>query len=170
MSEGTYQRVTNPVEEDLTGNNGGLTKKILRHGDKVYNDAEGNNRPTKGSKVVMHYTGHLGSESGPVFDSSHNRNKPFDFTLGVRQVILGWDKTVATMQKGEKVMCKISPDYGYGNSTVGPIPAGSTLYFEMELMGWKAPSEAGSGADNNEGLMTSFVLIFMAVMIFLYFW
>ena len=53
------------------------------------------------------------------------------------QVILGWDKAVATMRKGEKADVRIAPDYAYGNSGVGPIPGGSTLLFEIELLGWR---------------------------------
>lgn len=57
-------------------------------------------------------------------------------------VILGWDKGVATMTKGEVCVLTCSPDYGYGGQGVGPIPPNSTLEFEVELLGWK---DAGEG-------------------------
>ena len=52
-------------------------------------------------------------------------------------VILGWDKGVATMQRGEICILKLSPHYAYGSGGVGPIPPNSTLIFEVELVGWR---------------------------------
>ena len=93
--------------------------------------------PKKGQTCVMHYTGWL--TNGKKFDSSVDRGKPFEFTLGVGQVIKGWDKGVATMKVGGKVKLTIPPELGYGSRAVGGglIPANSTLVFEVELLGVK---------------------------------
>lgn len=82
----------------------------------------------------MHYTGKLISD-GSVFDSSHKRNKPFSFTIGIGQVIRGWDEGVMSMKLGEKAVLKISSDYGYGARGAGHvIPANADLSFEVELL------------------------------------
>ncbi len=85
-----------------------------------------------GDMITVHYVGTL--TSGQVFDSSRDRNQPFNFTLGAGQVIKGWDEGVAGMKVGGKRRLVISPDYGYGASAVGPIPPNSTLIFEVELL------------------------------------
>ena len=92
---------------------------------------DGVNRPKKGNKVTVHYTGKL--LNGKVFDSSVTRGKPFVFTLGMGEVIKGWDEGVARMSLGEKAILTCPPDYAYGNQAVGGdlIPANSTLKFEV---------------------------------------
>jgi FKBP-type peptidyl-prolyl cis-trans isomerase len=71
---------------------------------------------------------------GTKFDSSLDRNQPFSFVLGAGRVIQGWDQGVRGMKAGEKRKLTIPPDLGYGSSAVGPIPANSTLIFEVELL------------------------------------
>jgi hypothetical protein len=84
--------------------------------------------------MIMHYTGTL--TDGTPFDSSKNPGRgPFEFCLGARQVILGWEKGVASMTKGEKAILRCAPDYAYGSSGTGPIPPNATLLFEVELLG-----------------------------------
>ena len=90
-----------------------------------------------GDTVTVHYVGTL--TDGRIFDSSLDRNMPFTFTLGVGQVIRGWDEGVAGMREGGKRMLVISPDYAYGGQTIGGIPANSTLIFEVELLEVKKP-------------------------------
>ena len=76
---------------------------------------------------------------GTVFDSSVTRGTPFEFTLGAREVILGWDKGVATMKKGEKAILECAPEYAYGDMGAGGvIPPKATLRFEVELLKIKA--------------------------------
>lgn len=85
-----------------------------------------------GDRVSVHYTGTL--KDGTKFDSSLDRGQPFSFDLGAGQVIRGWDLGVAGMKIGGKRKLVISPELGYGARPTGPIPANSTLIFEVELL------------------------------------
>jgi FK506-binding protein 1 len=82
----------------------------------------------------MHYVGTLASD-GKKFDASKDRNKPFEFTIGVGQVIQGWDEGVTQMSLGEKANLAITSDYGYGSRGAGgAIPPNADLNFEVELL------------------------------------
>ena len=87
----------------------------------------------KGKIVRVHYTGWL--TTGEKFDSSVDRNEPFEFVLGEGQVIAGWDQGVATMRVGDKVKLTIPSDLAYGDQGYpGAIPPKATLVFEVELL------------------------------------
>ena len=87
-----------------------------------------------GTRVTVHYTGHLTDVNGKVFDSSVARNEPFQFVLGAGQVIEGWDKGIVGMKIGGSRVLTIPPTMGYGMQDYGPIPGGSTLVFEVQLL------------------------------------
>ncbi len=90
-------------------------------------------QPTVGKAVKVHYTGWL--ENGTKFDSSLDRNTPFEFVIGVGQVVPGWDEGVMTMRVGGKRKLVVPPQLGYGAAGAGGvIPPNATLIFEVELL------------------------------------
>ena len=101
----------------------------------VYNvTQEGTGEQAKAGDIVrVHYTGKL--LNGKKFDSSYDRNQPFEFSLGAGQVIKGWDEGIALMKVGEKATLIIPSNLGYGEREIpGVIPANSTLVFDVELI------------------------------------
>ena len=120
---------TEPNEPiDLSGD-GGVTKKILKEGT--------GESPPKGYKVTAHYTGTLQSD-GSKFDSSRDRKKEFEFTVGTGQVIKAWDLGFASMKIGEHAILTCRSDYAYGDRGSPPkIPGGATLLFDVELLGFE---------------------------------
>jgi FKBP-type peptidyl-prolyl cis-trans isomerase FkpA len=92
---------------------------------------------TTGSMVTVHYSGWLfaNGEQGAMFDSSKQRNSPFQFDLGAGRVIKGWDEGVAGMQVGGQRTLIIPPQLGYGaRGAGGVIPPNATLKFDVELL------------------------------------
>ena len=103
---------------------GGLLKEVFCEGSGEL--------PSAGMEITAHYTGRL--LDGSVFDSSVTRGQPFKFGLGEGRVIKGWDRSFATMKKGEKAFLVCGPGYAYGESGSGAqIPPNSTLRFEVEV-------------------------------------
>ena len=110
----------------------GMTKTAS--GLQYRDDTEGAGmEATRGKRVSVHYTGRL--DDGTKFDSSRDRNEPFAFTLGVGQVIAGWDEGVSGMRVGGKRTLVIPAALGYGSRGAGGvIPPGATLLFDVELL------------------------------------
>jgi FKBP-type peptidyl-prolyl cis-trans isomerase len=111
-------------------------KQLQKEDVKVGDGAEAR----AGRVVRVHYTGWLydasqASKRGQKFDSSKDSGQPFDFTLGAREVIPGWDEGVAGMKVGGTRILTIPPDMGYGaRGAGGVIPPNATLVFEVELL------------------------------------
>ncbi len=116
---------SNTVMDNLQTTPSGLKYKILKEGT--------GKTPQRGQTAVVHYTGTL--ENGTKFDSSRDRNSPFQFRVGVGQVIKGWDEGLMLMKEGERRLLVIPPELGYGARGVGGvIPPNATLIFDVELL------------------------------------
>ncbi|SNR32008.1 peptidylprolyl isomerase [Lutibacter flavus] len=103
----------------------GLRYKILQEGT--------GKQASKGSGVSVHYKGQL--VDGTVFDSSYTRKQPIDFTIGIGQVIPGWDEGIQLLKVGDKARFVIPSDLAYGSQGAGGvIPPDATLIFDVELV------------------------------------
>lgn len=103
----------------------GLRYQILQEGN--------GKQATKGATVSVHYKGQL--LDGTVFDSSYKRKQPIDFTIGVGQVIAGWDEGIQLLKVGDKARMVIPSNLAYGEAGAGGvIPPDATLIFDVELM------------------------------------
>lgn len=126
--EATSQEATPSKTKESTQNVGGLKIKDLVVGQGAV--------AKTGDTVSVHYTGWL--TDGTKFDSSLDRQQPFEFVLGQGQVIPGWDKGVVGMKVGGKRELIIPPEMGYGDQGAGgAIPPGATLKFNVQLLAVK---------------------------------
>jgi len=126
---------TRNLEKYLEDNN--ITAEPEESGLVIIVKEQGNGpMPTAGQTVVVHYTGTM--LDGTVFDSSVERGTPFEFTLGVGQVIRGWDEGFSKLNVGSKARLVIPSHLAYGDRDRGPvIKAFSTLIFDVELLNIK---------------------------------
>ena len=106
----------------------GLRFKIIQEGD--------GKKASKGDMVSVHYKGQL--LDGTVFDSSYKRKEPIDFTIGVGQVISGWDEGIQLLKVGDKARLVIPSNLAYGSQGAGGvIPPNAPLLFDVELVNVK---------------------------------
>ena len=116
------------ITQGFTQTDSGLFYSIEKEGE--------GDKPQKGNSVKVHYKGEL--LDGTVFDSSFKRNQPIEFSIGVGQVIPGWDEGIALLNKGAKATLIIPSDLAYGSAGAGGvIPPNATLKFEVELVDFK---------------------------------
>ena len=132
--------VSTPIVTQLaSAQTAGKKTMTTASGLQIIDSKEGTGAtPKTGQTCVMHYTGWLyeNGQKGKKFDSSVDRNEPFEFKIGQRQVISGWDEGVASMKVGGKRTLLIPPGLGYGSAGAGGvIPPNATLLFEVELLG-----------------------------------
>ena len=107
-----------------------ITTSGLRY--KITDKGNGNSAVV-GKNVKVHYKGQL--IDGTVFDSSFKRNEPIEFTLGIGQVIKGWDEGLALLSEGDKARFIIPSDLAYGEAGAGGvIPPNANLIFDVELV------------------------------------
>ncbi len=103
----------------------GLRYQIIQNGN--------GDKAEKGKQISVHYKGQLAD--GTVFDSSYQRKQPIDFTVGIGQVIKGWDEGLQLLQVGDKARLVIPSHLAYGSQGAGGvIPPDATLIFDVELM------------------------------------
>jgi FKBP-type peptidyl-prolyl cis-trans isomerase len=119
---------TSPTPEASVSANQKMNDKLIIQDETVGTGVEA----VIGKIVTVNYVGTL--TNGTKFDSSYDRGTPFTFNLGAGGVIVGWNQGVAGMKVGGKRKLTIPPSLGYGSSDQGPIPANSTLIFEVELL------------------------------------
>lgn len=113
------------VAAGLDETSSGLRYKILQEGN--------GKKAVKGNMVSVHYKGQL--LNGQVFDSSYQRKQPIDFTIGVGQVIPGWDEGIQLLKVGDKARLVIPSELAYGSKgSGGVIPPDAILIFDIELM------------------------------------
>eukprot|EP00527_Entomoneis_sp_CCMP2396_P009913 CAMPEP_0198138918 /NCGR_PEP_ID=MMETSP1443-20131203/2292_1 /TAXON_ID=186043 /ORGANISM="Entomoneis sp., Strain CCMP2396" /LENGTH=142 /DNA_ID=CAMNT_0043800875 /DNA_START=23 /DNA_END=451 /DNA_ORIENTATION=+ len=112
----------------------GVTRQVITEGD-------GLSFPKKGDMLTMHYVGTLDNDeesdstTKKEFDSSIRRGKPFEFVIGIGQVIQGWDEGILQMSLGETCTLRLSSDCGYGEQGAPPaIPPNANLQFQVTLL------------------------------------
>ena len=117
-----------------------LSQTIYANEFEIINDIKGDGvKIVNHSKIKVHYIGKL--QDGTKFDSSYDRNQPFSFQIGLRQVIVGWEKGLIGMQVGGKRTLIIPPELAYGERGAGElIPPNATLIFDIEIIEVKLPS------------------------------
>lgn len=117
--------MTNPIDTSFASSVSGFEVRDIVQGSGA--------EATNGRMIVVHYTGAL--TDGRVFDSSYQRNQPFQFLLGAGQVIAGWERGFEGMRVGGKRQLVIPSDLAYGAAGIpGVIPGNATLLFEVELL------------------------------------
>lgn len=136
---GVYFIVKNAPEKEPTTNNQEVTQNMNEQTAGsidtpqmiVLKEGEGEIVTKSGDTLSVLYAGYL--ENGEVFDTNVESGQEFEFTLGAGEVIPGWEIGLVGMKVGEVRRLGIPPAFAYGDNEVGPIPANSTLIFDVEL-------------------------------------
>ncbi|MEK9614062.1 MAG: peptidylprolyl isomerase [Flavobacteriaceae bacterium] len=124
-AEEAAEKAMASLTEGMEKTDSGLWYKITKEGTGEH--------PSKGAKVSVHYKGTLAD--GTVFDSSYQRNQPIEFSVGIGQVIPGWDEGILLLKKGAAARFVIPSHLGYGSQGAGGvIPPDATLVFDVELL------------------------------------
>jgi FKBP-type peptidyl-prolyl cis-trans isomerase len=120
---------------DRVGDGANRRQETCEHGVPDEGDRAGNKNRLRAALLRVHYTGWL--TNGKKFDSSVDAGKPFDFTIGNGEVIVGWEEGVTGMRVGGKRQLRIPPALGYGaeGTQDGTIPPNATLIFDIQLLG-----------------------------------
>ena len=119
------QQLLNSLSKGFSKTSSGLMYK--------FENENKSKKPVNGEQVKVHYKGML--IDGTVFDSSYKRDQPIEFTLGIGQVIKGWDEGISLLGIGDKARFIIPSDLAYGESGAGGvIPPNATLIFEVDLL------------------------------------
>ncbi len=138
---GNEEKKTQPIETTTHQEGTTMTRHKMPSGlEYEIIKAGSGDEAKRGQKATVHYTGWLNAgddTNGTQFDSSHSRNMPFTFDLGLGRVIRGWDEGVAGMKVGEIRRLYIPSALGYGARGSGPIKPNSDLIFDVELLGVK---------------------------------
>ena len=122
-------------EDTLKAASAGFEKTASGLRYKIIQEGKGK-KATKGDMVSVHYKGQL--LDGTVFDSSYKRKEPIDFTIGVGQVISGWDEGIQLLKVGDKARLVIPSNLAYGSQGAGGvIPPDAPLLFDVELVNVK---------------------------------
>ncbi len=124
---GSLDSVTGATTAAAPGDEASSTNGLIVQDEVVGTGAEAKS----GDVLSVNYTGKL--QDGTVFDTSVGK-APINFPLGMGYVIPGWDQGLVGMKEGGKRVLIIPPSLGYGAQVKGPIPANSTLIFEVELV------------------------------------
>lgn len=133
VSEAGLQDIPNSLySSSIAAVQGGGTPKVSL---ETISPGDGRTFPKVGDTLLMHYTGKIAAD-GREFDSSHKRNAPFQFQIGLGKVIDGWDQGVIQMSLGQKTLLRVPYALGYGEEGAGEgvIPPKADLLFEVELL------------------------------------
>lgn len=115
-----------PADTQIQTTASGLKYSVLAEG-------KGGRKPGRGDKVKVHYTGWF--PDGRVFDSSREREVPFDWVAGTGQVIAGWDEAVTMMTPGTRLKLTVPPELAWAKRGMAPkIPPDATVIFDIELL------------------------------------
>ncbi|MCH8885745.1 MAG: FKBP-type peptidyl-prolyl cis-trans isomerase [SAR324 cluster bacterium] len=129
INQGFFEKFQKLPDSRFRDSSSGLKVAVVKEGSGT--------SATNGQRIKVRYTGWL--LDGSKFDSSNDRGRPFEVTLGTGRVIKGWEEGLKGIKPGERRQLIIPPSLGYGKRQVGTIPPGSTLIFNVEAIAVDSP-------------------------------